>query len=171
MRKGLSGKNNGRYSTGLAMGGKENRRGIYNTWQNMKQRCLNPNHPKYKRYGGRGIAICDEWLKIEGFLAWASQAGLKDGMTIDRIDNDGNYEPDNCRIVTTAENSRKKRTTKLSRADAENIRKRLKLGENEYHIADEYGVVHGTIWFIKKGYTHVEDGECTKKMKQRLADK
>lgn len=163
MRKGLSGKANGRYSTGLAMGGKEVRRGIYNTWQNMKQRCLNPNHPKYHRYGGRGIVICDAWLRIEGFLAWATEAGLKEGMTVDRIHNDGNYEPSNCRIVSSSENSRKKSTTKLSREDADKIRERIKLGENEYLIADEYGVVHGTIWFIKNGYTHVDTGMHTKK--------
>lgn len=166
MAKGQFGKENGRYSTGLTMS-KESSRGAYNTWCGMKQRCLNPNNPKYKRYGGRGITICEDWLTIKGFLEWAIPAGLKHGFTIDRINNDGNYEPSNCRVVTLAENSRKKRTTKISKEDAENIRKQLKEGASEYFLAHKYGVVHGTIWFIANNYTHVSDGECTNKLKLR----
>lgn len=164
MRKGLSGKDNGRYNTGLTMKGNP-MAGLYISWQNMKQRCTNPNHPKFHRYGGRGISLYDGWKTINGFMEWALSNGWKSGLTIDRIDNNGNYEPDNCRFVTQSENSRKKSTTKLTRQDADKIRERISLGEDEYLIADEYGVVRGTIWFVKNGYTHVESGAHTRKKK------
>lgn len=156
----LAGERNPRYKTGLA-----GTRGIYTSWQNMKQRCLNPKHPKYPRYGGRGIAICDEWLDILSFKAWAETSGFGPGMTIDRINGDGNYCPENCRWVSSSENSRKKRTTKLSLEQAEAIRVRIAHGESEYALAEEYGVVHGTIWFIQNRFTHLPDGECTKALK------
>jgi hypothetical protein len=160
----LVGKLNPRYKSGLA--GKP---GIYTSWQNMKQRCLNPSHPKYHRYGGRGIQICPEWLNIEGFVAWAESSGFRQGLTIDRKDNDGNYCPDNCQWITPHSNSRKKRTTKLTFDQAAEIRRRLAAGESAYDLAAEYGVVHGTIWFIERRFTHVPDGECTAAIKRRGA--
>jgi hypothetical protein len=108
MRKGLSGEKNGRYSTGLTMKN-DPRKGLYISWQNMKQRCLNPKHPKYHRYGGRGITLHKEWETIDGFLSWAESNGWASGLTIDRIDNNGNYEPANCKFITPEENSRKKK--------------------------------------------------------------
>lgn len=84
---------------------------IYKTWTDMKSRCLNPNRPKYKRYGGRGITICEEWLNsFEAFYDWAMANGYREDLTIDRIDNDGNYEPSNCRWITLAEQAANKST-------------------------------------------------------------
>ena len=167
-RDNFLGDKNPNYKTGLrARGVDKELHGLYNTWQNMKSRCLNVNNPKYKRYGGRGITICPEWVNIQGFKNWAEKSGYRSGLCIDRIDNDGNYCPENCRWVSVAENSRQKSTTKLTMEQATRIRERLENGESEFALAKEYGVVHGTIWFIAKIFTHVADGECTKKIKER----
>ena len=82
---------------------------IYRVWRLMKDRCYNQNKDGYDRYGGRGITVCDEWLGENGFvnfLEWSNNNGYADGLQIDRIDNDGNYSPDNCRWVTNKVNMR-----------------------------------------------------------------
>ena len=71
---------------------------LYNIWAGMKQRCFNKNSKAYNRYGGRGITICNEWKNdFKKFYEWSMKNGYKDNLTIDRINNDGNYEPKNCR--------------------------------------------------------------------------
>ncbi len=80
---------------------------LYRVWISMKQRCGNPNDTSYKYYGARGIRVCDEWWPWEGFRDWAKQAGYVYGLTIDRVDPDGNYEPNNCEWVSASENSRR----------------------------------------------------------------
>lgn len=76
---------------------------IYRIWARMKQRCMDPKVKEYYRYGGRGISVCKEWLEFEPFYKWAMANGYRDDLTIDRINNDGNYEPGNCRWVTYQE--------------------------------------------------------------------
>lgn len=73
---------------------------LYNVWNAMKQRCYNPNHLAYYRYGGRKIKVCNEWQSFKPFADWAISNGYKKGLTIDRINNNGNYEPNNCRFVS-----------------------------------------------------------------------
>lgn len=84
---------------------------LYEVWVTMKSRCENPNRKKYKDYGARGIKVCDEWQDAEAFCKWALSNGYKEGMQIDRRDNDGNYEPSNCHWVTPKNNSRNRRNT------------------------------------------------------------
>lgn len=86
---------------------------IYKTWIDMKSRCLKENHKYFKDYGGRGIIICTEW--VNSFETFFKDMGEKpDNMQLDRINNDGNYEPNNCRWVTSKENcnNRRKRSRK-----------------------------------------------------------
>lgn len=79
-------------------------------WSAMKERCQNPNNKSFSNYGGRGITVCDEWQTFEPFHTWAMAAGYREGLTIDRIDNDKSYSPDNCRWTTTTIQSRNKRS-------------------------------------------------------------
>lgn len=76
---------------------------LYQLWASMKDRCKNPNARGYRHYGGRGITYCDEWEDYIPFRDWALANGYEQGLSIDRIDNDGNYEPSNCRWVTQKE--------------------------------------------------------------------
>lgn len=84
---------------------------LFGIWETMRGRCENPNRAKYKDYGGRGIQVCEEWHDAAKFCEWALENGYKEGLQIDRIDNNGNYEPLNCRWVTPKENSRNRRNT------------------------------------------------------------
>lgn len=73
---------------------------LYRIWDTMKQRCLNKNRLSFHYYGGRGIKVCKEWLEYKNFKIWALNNGYKDSLEIDRINIDGNYDPNNCRWTT-----------------------------------------------------------------------
>lgn len=123
-------------------------RELYWCWKAIKQRCLNPRCRAYHNYGGRGITVCDEWLEFEPFLAWALAAGWKKGLEIDRIDNDGNYSPENCSFVTRVVNDNNRRTNVHITANGAT------------HTIAEWssitGITHATIskWIREHGFEH-----------------
>lgn len=82
---------------------------LYRVWASMRERCSNPKNKRFKDYGGRGISVCPEWQDASAFLEWANTHGYRPGLQIDRIDNDGPYEPGNCRFVTAKENAANRR--------------------------------------------------------------
>lgn len=77
---------------------------LYDVHQAMKQRCLNKNCYCYNRYGGRGITVCYDWLDYKKFKEWAISHGYQENLDLDRIDNNGNYEPNNCRFIEHKKN-------------------------------------------------------------------
>ena len=92
---------------------------LYSIWATMIHRCEDEKREKYKDYGGRGISVCEEWHDANAFMDWAFANGYEDGLQIDRIDVNGNYEPNNCRWVTPKENSRNRRNTVFLTIDNE----------------------------------------------------
>ena len=86
---------------------------IYHLWAGMRARCENEKFKFYFRYGGRGIKVCDEWKDFVNFYEWAKSNGYRDDLSIDRIDNNGNYEPSNCRWITLSQQQRNRRSNRL----------------------------------------------------------
>lgn len=84
--------------------------GVYKSWAHMKQRCLNKENSSYLDYGGRGITICDAWMNFENFYKWAMKNGYKEGLTIERIDVNGNHEPSNCKWIPKSEQPSNRRS-------------------------------------------------------------
>lgn len=157
----VAGEKNPKYRHGLTVRdatGRMKPHAVYTAYQNMMSRCYNSRNEKYHRYGGRGVIVCFEWRgNPAAFAEWSFANGWSQGLTIDRIDNDGNYEPSNCRWTTKSKNSQKKSTTKLTYHQSRAIFERCKSGENEYDIAREFGVTHGTVWFIVNEMTWKQD--------------
>lgn len=132
-------------------------------YKHMIERCDNPNNKSYSRYGGRGITVCDEWRKsYHSFEDWALSHGYKKELAIDRINNDGNYEPDNCRFVTPKENNQNRCTTRFYTVNGET--------KNLQQWCDTYGMKRGTVatrlehgWPIEKALTEpLKDGSRDK---------
>lgn len=111
---------------------------IYSIWAGMKNRCFNPLEPAFKNYGNRGITVCDDWKNsFEVFCEWAMENGYSDNLSIDRIDNNGNYCPENCRWVTPEKQANNRRSNHYIEFNGET------------HTIQEWsritGIRHGTI--------------------------
>lgn len=84
---------------------------LYGVWHGMIQRCTDKNYQAYSNYGGRGITVCSEWTSFRSFRAWAIESGYVEGLSIERIDNDDGYHPQNCTWIQKTAQSRNRRTT------------------------------------------------------------
>lgn len=126
---------------------------------NMIQRCTNPNSTYFPRYGGRGITVCHEWRTRNNFKKWALSHGYRNDLTIDRIDNDKGYSPDNCQWVTPSQNCCNRSTTHFVTA----FGKRQSLMEWSRELNISYNT-------LKKRVTdHHEDGEYLLRPSRRKA--
>lgn len=124
---------------------------LYTIWSNMLSRCGNEKNPQFCDYGGRGISVCEEWSRFEPFSAWAKESGYSDSLSIDRVNNDGNYGPGNCRWVTMLEqahNKRPRRDQKLTDAQIEEIRNDSR---PQHEIAATYSIQQQHVSRIKSG--------------------
>lgn len=92
--------------TGKYTCGNDKRKRLSSTLRSIRQRCYNPNNKDYCYYGARGIKVCNEWKDLNNFINWSLSNDYQIGLTIDRINNDGNYEPNNCRYISRSENSK-----------------------------------------------------------------
>lgn len=121
----------------------------YNSWRAMIQRCRDPNNWQYPDYGGRGIRVCDEWLRFEGFLADMGERPA--ARFIERIDNERGYEPGNCRWASRTDQNRNRRNTKLSEETVVEIRRRRATGEVLRTIAADFGVSMAMVSYVARG--------------------
>lgn len=111
---------------------------LNNIWHGARQRCENPTSKDYKNYGGRGIRFCSEWQSFDCFRNWAMNNGYDPALTLDRIDTNGNYEPDNCRWTSIKAQCRNKRTNVIVTVN----QKEMTLAE----ACDKYGMPYQNVW-------------------------
>ena len=127
---------------------------LYRTWINMRARCNNPNEPKYESYGNKGITVCQEWDKYEVFKEWALSNGYTDDLTIDRINVNGNYSPDNCQFITNSENASKDRIS-VSYKQLKDIQALIATGLKVAEAYTSLGYSRTAYYNAKKRYTNV----------------
>lgn len=121
----------------------------------MVGRCCNPTDSHYKHYGARGITICERWRSSAANLL-ADMGEPPAGTSLDRIDNNGNYEPGNCRWATPTQQARNQRGCKLSLEAAADILRHIRQGAHKPTLARQFGVTVAAIYAIEKGKTWIE---------------
>ncbi len=139
----LSGNKSNLYRHGLS------RHPLYRVWDSMIRRCSNRKHKQFKYYGKRGIRVCIEWWNPETFILWALGHGWKKGLHLDRIDNSGNYEPDNCRFVAPKTNLRNRRNTVFLTAFGETKATGDWLEDNRCQVGEQT-----LYWRVTQGWDH-----------------
>ena len=112
---------------------------LYKIWIGIRQRCENENNPRWWSYGGRNVSVCEEWADFESFRDWSLTHGYTDDLTIDRIDNDLGYSPDNCRWVdrVTQQNNRRSNRRITYRGETKTLSEWVRC----------LGVNHSTLWY------------------------
>ena len=115
---------------------------LYIVWKEIKSRTLNPKSKKYNDYGGRGITICEEWLDIQNFYDWAMSNGYSDGLSIDRIDNEGGYSPENCRWTTQIIQCRNQRMPKNNTSGYKGVSYNKRRGDYRAQISVNNNSIH-----------------------------
>lgn len=127
---------------------------LYTTFMSMHQRCTNPKSCRFSRYGGRGIVVCESWGDYENFKQWALSSGYDDGLQIDRIDNDGNYCPSNCRWVTLRENLKNRDLSAVgahARKLNSEVVEKIRSGGRASYWAEILGVSESLVYKVKRG--------------------
>jgi hypothetical protein len=132
----------------------------YNSWYNMKSRCLNKNHTAYRWYGGKGVKVCDKWLTFDGFLE--DMGERPEGTTLGRLGDKGNYEKSNCDWQTQEKQNETLKlpkgsehyATKLTEHDVRVMRRAYEAGFcTQRELASEYNISKMTVWAILKHKT------------------
>lgn len=124
---------------------------LYNIWRDMKRRCFNSKSPMFNDYGGRGITICDVWKSdYAAFKAWATANGYSDDLTIDRIDNDGNYCPENCRWATRQQQRENERHRKCLYKNGERFCIKEAVKETDLKYSTVCGRLGRLGWSLEK---------------------
>lgn len=134
--------------------------GLVDVYYNIMKRCYDRSNPSYPRYGARGIRMCDEWKNDrQAFFDWSMTHGYRPKLELDRINNDGNYEPKNCRYVSRAENQHNTSKTKLNEKTVAIIRSNnISRRKTQTELAEELGVSQSRIskiclnqsWTVKR---------------------
>ncbi len=130
---------------------KKDNQSLWYRWHGIKKRCLNVNDERYHQYGGRGIKVCQEWLEsFDNFAEWALSNGYSENLTLERIDVNGDYCPENCKWITLREQAFNKRDTKWVDYKGEHIQLKILCAR----LGVTYDTVHDRIY--KRGWS-VED--------------
>lgn len=129
-------------------GGRETK--LYDVWTSMRQRCENPRNKRFSRYGGRGIRVCDEWdSSFKAFREWAYTHGYDEGLSIERVNNDGDYSPENCIWADRFTQSNNRSTNHWVEIDGETL--------TMQQAATRYGIPYGTFrGRLQRGWSAAE---------------